>query len=60
MDEAAGETRPKIVWPDSVKETDFVLPEWYGASTPKEPGFEAVFSVACLLAIAFMVRRRQK
>ncbi len=60
MDESAGETRPKIVWPESVKETSFVLPEWYGTSTPKEPGFEAVFTVACLLAIAFMVRRKQK
>jgi len=27
--ETVGETRPKIVWPDSVKETDFVLPDWY-------------------------------
>jgi branched-chain amino acid transport system substrate-binding protein len=25
----AGETRPKIVWPDNLKETDFVLPDWY-------------------------------
>ncbi|RZN33445.1 MAG: ABC transporter substrate-binding protein [Methanophagales archaeon ANME-1-THS] len=31
-DDAVGETRPKIVWPESVKETDFVLPSWY------EPG----------------------
>ncbi|MGC9443517.1 MAG: ABC transporter substrate-binding protein [Candidatus Methanospirareceae archaeon] len=31
-DDSAGETRPKIVWPNSVKETDFVLPDWY------EPG----------------------
>ncbi|MCK4397809.1 MAG: hypothetical protein KAV25_02325 [Methanophagales archaeon] len=30
--ETAGETRPKIVCPESVKETDFVLPDWY------EPG----------------------
>ena len=30
--ETAAETRPKIVWPDNVKETDFVLPDWY------EPG----------------------
>ena len=30
--ESVGETRPKIVWPDSIKETDFVLPDWY------EPG----------------------
>ncbi|MDD1675140.1 MAG: ABC transporter substrate-binding protein, partial [Methanomicrobiales archaeon] len=28
-DENVGETRPKIVWPDALKETDFVLPEWY-------------------------------
>lgn len=34
-DESVGETRPKIVWPDNVKETDFVLPDWYepGSST---------------------------
>ncbi|HDS45751.1 MAG TPA: ABC transporter substrate-binding protein [Methanomicrobia archaeon] len=31
-DASVGETRPHIVWPDSVKETDFVLPDWY------EPG----------------------
>jgi len=30
--DALKETRPKIVWPDSVKEADFVLPDWY------EPG----------------------
>jgi len=24
-----GESRPKIVWPDNLKVTDFVLPEWY-------------------------------
>ena len=28
-DQNAGETRPVIVWPDSLKETDFVLPDWY-------------------------------
>ncbi|MCW3133321.1 MAG: ABC transporter substrate-binding protein [Methanophagales archaeon] len=28
-DETAGETRPEIVWPESIKETDFVLPDWY-------------------------------
>ncbi|RCV64688.1 branched-chain amino acid transport system substrate-binding protein [Methanophagales archaeon] len=27
--ETVGETRPKIVWPDSVKETEFILPDWY-------------------------------
>lgn len=26
---SVNETRPKIVWPASVKETEFVLPEWY-------------------------------
>ena len=39
-DENAGETRPKIVWPDSIKETDFVLPDWYEpgkSSTPILP-----------------------
>jgi len=28
-DQNAGETRPIIIWPDSLKETDFVLPDWY-------------------------------
>ena len=32
-DEQAGECRPKIVWPDTVKETDFVLPDWYQPGT---------------------------
>ncbi|RJS69871.1 ABC transporter substrate-binding protein, partial [Methanophagales archaeon] len=32
--ETAGETRPKIVWPDSIKETDFVLPDWYEPGSP--------------------------
>ena len=31
-DESVGETRPKIVWPDNVKEANFILPDWY------EPG----------------------
>jgi branched-chain amino acid transport system substrate-binding protein len=31
-DDAVSETRPKIVWPDNIKETDFILPDWY------EPG----------------------
>lgn len=30
--ESMKETRPKIVWPDDLKETSFVLPEWF------EPG----------------------
>jgi branched-chain amino acid transport system substrate-binding protein len=29
MDQTLGETRPTIVWPDSMKATDFVLPDWY-------------------------------
>jgi branched-chain amino acid transport system substrate-binding protein len=32
--ETAGETRPKIVWPDNIKETDFVLPDWYEPGSP--------------------------
>ena len=32
-DAQAGEVRPKIVWPDNLKETDFVLPDWYEAGT---------------------------
>lgn len=28
-DSQIGECRPKIVWPDNLKETDFVLPDWY-------------------------------
>jgi branched-chain amino acid transport system substrate-binding protein len=30
--ETAKETRPEIVWPANLKETDFVLPDWF------EPG----------------------
>ena len=33
-DDSIKETRPKIVWPASVKETDFVLPEWYEPGSP--------------------------
>lgn len=32
-DDQAGEVRPKIVWPDNLKETDFVLPDWYQAGS---------------------------
>lgn len=67
--DSVGETRPKIVWPASVKETDFVLPEWYepGSApaptetpTPKAPGFGAVVALAGLLAVAYLVRRKEK
>jgi branched-chain amino acid transport system substrate-binding protein len=34
-DPAANELRPKIVWPDSVKETEFILPDWF---TPGSKG----------------------
>lgn len=33
-DESVNETRPKIVWPASVRETEFVLPEWYVPGGP--------------------------
>ncbi len=33
-DPALNELRPKIIWPDSLKETDFVLPEWYQPGSP--------------------------
>ncbi len=71
-----GETRPKIVWPDSVKETDFVLPDWYepgstpaaetetpaeaSTPTPKEPGFETVFAIAGLLVVGYLVLRKKQ
>ena len=29
FDQAAGECRPVIVWPDNLKVTEFVLPDWY-------------------------------
>ncbi|HMA05112.1 MAG TPA: ABC transporter substrate-binding protein [Methanomicrobiales archaeon] len=29
----AGEVRPKIVWPDELKEQEFVLPDWYQAGS---------------------------
>jgi branched-chain amino acid transport system substrate-binding protein len=32
-DDTVKELRPKIVWPDSLKETDFVLPDWYQPGT---------------------------
>ncbi len=32
-DEGAGEPRPKIIWPDSLKETDLVIPDWYVPGT---------------------------
>jgi branched-chain amino acid transport system substrate-binding protein len=32
-DPTAGEVRPKIVWPDNLKEQDFVLPDWYQAGS---------------------------
>jgi branched-chain amino acid transport system substrate-binding protein len=72
-DNTAGETRPKIVWPDSVKEMEFALPDWYepgttpapteaptGSPTPKEPGFGAACAIAGLLAVAYLVRRREQ
>ncbi|PKG31780.1 ABC transporter substrate-binding protein, partial [Methanoregula sp.] len=34
FDTAAGETRPKIVWPDNLKTQEFVLPSWYVAGSP--------------------------
>jgi parallel beta-helix repeat protein len=33
-DASVNETRPKIVWPAAIKETDFVLPEWYVPGSP--------------------------
>jgi branched-chain amino acid transport system substrate-binding protein len=61
-DESVGETRPKIVWPESVKETDFVLPDWYetGSAQAKTPGFEAVFALAGLLAVCYLVLRKKQ
>ncbi|OPY39307.1 MAG: Receptor family ligand binding region [Methanoregula sp. PtaU1.Bin051] len=32
-DQSIGECRPKIVWPDNLKVTDFALPSWYKAGT---------------------------
>jgi branched-chain amino acid transport system substrate-binding protein len=33
LDQSAGECRPKIVWPDNLKVTDFVLPSGYTAGS---------------------------
>ena len=33
FDQSLGECRPKIVWPDNLKVTDFALPSWYKAGT---------------------------
>lgn len=30
----SNELRPKIVWPDQIKETSFVLPGWYEPGQP--------------------------
>jgi branched-chain amino acid transport system substrate-binding protein len=75
-DNVVGETRPKIVWPDSVKETEFVLPEWYELGStpvptkapllpitvvrPEVPGFGAACAIGGLLAVAYLVRRRER
>jgi branched-chain amino acid transport system substrate-binding protein len=32
-DPSAGEVRPKIVWPDELKQQEFVLPDWYQAGS---------------------------
>jgi branched-chain amino acid transport system substrate-binding protein len=32
--ETVKECRPTIVWPDDLKDTDFVLPDWYQPGTP--------------------------
>lgn len=34
FDQSAGECRPKIVWPDNLKVTDFTLPSWYKPGSP--------------------------
>ena len=34
FDPKIGEPRPRIVWPDSLKEADFELPEWYEPGAP--------------------------
>jgi branched-chain amino acid transport system substrate-binding protein len=33
-DDSLQELRPKIVWPADLKETDFVLPDWYQPGSP--------------------------
>lgn len=33
LNATAGEIRPAIVWPDSLKTTDFILPSWYTAGS---------------------------
>ena len=32
-DTSAGEQRPQIVWPESLKQTEFMLPDWYKPGT---------------------------
>lgn len=32
-DKTAGEPRPQIVWPESLKQTEFILPDWYKPAT---------------------------
>jgi branched-chain amino acid transport system substrate-binding protein len=33
MDKTTGEPRPHIVWPESLKQVEFVLPDWYKPGT---------------------------
>ena len=48
-------TAPSVVTPSSTKK-----PTATPTPTPEEPGFEAVFAIAGLLAIAYLVLRRKK
>jgi branched-chain amino acid transport system substrate-binding protein len=32
--ETSQQLRPKVVWPDRIKEADFVLPDWYSPGKP--------------------------
>lgn len=34
MDPAFGEIRPHIVWPESIRETGFTIPDWYKPGSP--------------------------
>jgi PGF-CTERM protein len=53
-------TVPPTVKPPEATPAGAAKPVEPIATTPKEPGFEAVFAIAGLLAVAFLVLRQRK
>jgi len=53
-------TVTQTVKPPEITPAGTAKPDAPIATTPKEPGFEAVFAIAGLLAVAFLVLRQRK